>query len=76
MYRKLKRKVHETWHLSMWKNRGKGEIIFFPSNNKLTGIYNENREAFERCIYETDSYITRLLENKAGFFHMDSFHMQ
>ena len=38
-------------------NLRKGEIIFFPSNNKLTGIYNENREAFERCIYETDSYI-------------------
>ena len=38
-------------------NLRKGEIIFFHSNNKLTGIYNENREAFERCIYETDSYV-------------------
>ena len=37
-------------------NLRKGEIIFSTSN-KLTGIYNENREAFERCIYETDSYI-------------------
>ena len=38
-------------------NLRKGEIIFLPSDNKLTGIYNQNKETFEKCIYETDSYV-------------------
>ena len=35
----------------------KGEIIFSNTNNKLIGIYNKEKESFEKCIYETDSYI-------------------
>ena len=38
-------------------NFKKGEILFYPSNYKLIGIYNEDKKSFEKCIYETDSYI-------------------
>ena len=37
-------------------NIHRGEIIFYPSNNKLTGTYNESQETFKNCIYETNEY--------------------
>ena len=35
-------------------NLHKGEIIFNPTGNKLTGTYDESKETFKNCIYETD----------------------
>ena len=37
-------------------NIHRGEIIFNPSNNKLTGTYDESKETFKNCIYETNQY--------------------
>ena len=35
-------------------NLHKGEIIFNPTGNKLTGTYDESKETFKNCIYETN----------------------
>ena len=53
----------------------KGEIIFYPFNNKLIGTYNILKESFENCIYENKSFIFEgnIKRNKIhGYCHIKS----